>query len=99
MLKKKRTKKTKAELKIVLDDEYADVDLLLADGFEEAFMGVATQFDNVFCVYDYDTCVDILVKRDGMAKEEAIEFVEFNVTGAYVGKATPAFLKLHRPRP
>ena len=29
---------------------------------------------------------------EDMSYEEAVEFFEFNVTGAYVGEHTPAFL-------
>jgi hypothetical protein len=42
--------------------------------------------------YDYWKCIDILKERDGMSAEDAIEFMEFNVIGAYVGKLTPAFI-------
>jgi len=33
-----------------------------------------------------------MVARDGMTEEEAIEYFEFNVTGAWVGEGTPAFV-------
>ena len=66
--------------------------ILLADGFENAFMGIGRQFNTVFSVYDYDKCIDILMSRDGMTEEEAEEHMSFNVTGAYVGEHTPVFL-------
>ena len=33
-------------------------------------------------------------KRDGMTQEEALEFFEFNVVGAWVGEQTPIFVCL-----
>jgi hypothetical protein len=32
------------------------------------------------------------MERDGMSSDEAIEYMEFNVIGAYVGELTPAFI-------
>lgn len=67
--------------------------IMLADGFEEAFVGIGQQFTHNFAVYDHGKCVEILRYRDGMTEEEAEEFMEFNVTGAWVGKGTPVFLR------
>jgi hypothetical protein len=39
-------------------------------------------------------CIDILMKRDDMTEEEAVEYFEFNVTGSYVGENTPVFVEL-----
>ena len=66
---------------------------LIADGFDKAFLGVGRQFNTDLAVYDYDQCINILMERDGMTYEEAIEYMEFNVVGAYVGKQTPVFLE------
>ena len=66
---------------------------LLADGFDDAFLGYGTQFNKMLAVYDYDKCVDILMKRDDMTEEEAEEYMEFNVMGAYMGEHTPVFLR------
>jgi hypothetical protein len=32
------------------------------------------------------------MSRDGMDREEAMDFFSFNVSGAYVGKGTPIFM-------
>jgi hypothetical protein len=45
-------------------------------------------------IYDEDKCIQILMERDGMTDEEAIEFFEFNVVGAYVGEYTPVYVRL-----
>ena len=62
------------------------IDILLADGFEEAFMGVSYSFGSApKACYDTHKCIDILQKRDGMTLDEAVEYFDYNVTGAYVG--------------
>ena len=87
----KRTRETVAEL---IRDENPEA--LLADGFEDAFIGVARRCGQPTLVtYDYDQCVDILMKRDGMSYEEASEFFEFNVVGAWMGEGTPLYLCRH----
>jgi hypothetical protein len=76
-------------------DELAelDPDLLFADGFDEAILGVAERCGSpLVVVYDYDKCVESLMK-DGMNEDEADEWMGFNVTGAYVGERTPWFLR------
>jgi hypothetical protein len=70
-----------------------DEEITLADGFEDAFLGVARQFGKPFAIYDREKCIDILVNRDGMSHEEAEEYFQFNVEGAWVGENTPAFLE------
>lgn len=67
---------------------------LLADGFEDALIGVGRQFNQELSVYDYNKCVEILRERDGMTYDEAFEYMEYNVVGAWVGKATPVFVEL-----
>ena len=64
---------------------------LLADGFEAALIGTVRQFTKTLALYDYDKCVEILIHRDGMLHEEAVEFMEFNVVGAWMGDHTPVF--------
>jgi hypothetical protein len=66
-----------------------------ANGFEDALIGVGYQFNTQLAVYDWDKCVSILTQRDHMSHEEACEFMDFNVTGAWVGKNTPVFIKVN----
>lgn len=72
--------------------EETDTEILLADGFEKALLGVGRQFNKYAAVYDYEKCIQVLVERDGMTREDAEEFFGFNVVGAYVGENTPIFL-------
>jgi len=72
----------------------ANPEALLADGFEEAYIGICRRFNTVVAAYDYDKCINVLMNRDGMCYEEAEEFFEFNVLGAWVGEGTPVFIDL-----
>lgn len=68
-------------------------ELLLADGFDDAIMGLGWQFSKVAVVYDREVCLKVLRDRDGMTEDEAEEFFDFNVLGAYVGEHTPIFVE------
>lgn len=71
-----------------------DQEIQLADGYEDAFVGIATQFNRTFAVYDRSKCIDILTKE--MSHDEAEEYFQFNVEGAWVGENTPAFICFER---
>ena len=73
----------------------ANPEALLADGFEEAFLGISYRFgQNSIAAYDYNKCIGILMERDGMSDVEACEFFEFNVLGAWVGENTPVYIQV-----
>ena len=65
---------------------------LLADGFEQALVGFGYHFTHPVAVYSRKGCIDILTSRDGMSYDEAMEYFDFNVQGAWVGENTPIFL-------
>ena len=65
---------------------------LLADGFEDALIGYGYQFTYPIAVYSRKLCIDILMNDGIMEYEEATEYFDFNVAGAYVGESTPVFL-------
>ena len=67
---------------------------LLADGFDAAIIGYTSMVNGCDSkvVYDHDKCIDIL--RKDMSEEEAIEYMSYNVTGAYVGEHTPLFIRM-----
>lgn len=66
---------------------------LLADGFEDAFIGICNRFgQEPLAAYDYDKCIEVLM-RD-MSHEEAVEYFDYNVIGAWMGTNTPVFVEL-----
>ena len=73
---------------------------LSADGFDDAIIGTMERFGmDPILAYDWDKCIDILVERDGMDREEAIEYMDFNVTGAWAGEGTPCFIHAYEDAP
>ena len=70
--------------------------MLKADGFDEAIIRQASIWRNQgmhnVLVYDAEKMRSILMKRNGMSSEEAREYIEFNVEGAYVGVETPIYV-------
>ena len=66
---------------------------LLADGFDSALIGITTGINPV-AVYDINRMIEHLISKDDMTPEDAREFIEFNVIGAYVGEKTPVYIDL-----
>ena len=71
---------------------YFDESVILADGFELAFLGCGYSYSGAYAIYNFSTCLEILMQRDGMTYDEAEEFFEYNVIGSYVGDRMPVFL-------
>lgn len=70
---------------------------LKIDGFDDAVIGPALIWDGVgrritVLVYNAEQIRAILMDRDGMDEEEAREFIEFNIEGAYMGPHTPVLV-------
>lgn len=65
--------------------------ILTIDGFDSCLMGIVENAGSApVAVYDYNKCVEHLMD-DGMSYEDAVEYMEFNVTSAYMGEGTPSF--------
>ena len=67
-------------------------DLLVADGFDEAILGIAQRCGERFVVYDQAKVIEVL-QRD-CSEEDALDWYEYNMVGAWVGDATPAYVTL-----
>lgn len=65
--------------------------MLKADGFDEAIVGTGCRCGQPdLVVYDVEKCIEILA-RD-MSHDDAQEYFDFNVVGAWVGDETPVWL-------
>ena len=70
--------------------------MLKADGFNEAVLGSITSYGRSETVlYSTQKILEIMVERDGMTEEEAMEFFDFNIIGSYNGVGMPSFLNDH----
>jgi len=71
------------------------MDFLKIDGHDNAIIGPAYIWRNgsttSVLVYNAEIIRATLMK-DGMTSEEAREFIEFNIEGAYVGEHTPVLV-------
>lgn len=69
--------------------------MLQIDGFEEAIIGKCECWDGnekvERLIYSGDGMVDALM-LDGMDEEEALEYIDFNIDCAYMGKETPIIM-------
>ena len=76
------------------DEEF----LLLGEGdererFEPAILGIAHRFGmQPIVAYDYRKVIEIFA--EDMSHEEAQEYFDFNVIGAWVGEGTPIFIEV-----
>lgn len=75
----------KRELLTEIDEE-----MLCLDGFDEAIIGFVTIAHKAIALYDYQKIIGVMVERDGMTEEEAMEYHDYNIAGSYVGDMTPA---------
>lgn len=65
---------------------------LLADGFDAALVGVCRSFLHPpVAVYDLQHCLRIL--EEDMTEEEANEYFEYNILGAWFGEGTPIYIE------
>ena len=78
----------KEELMEVLAEE----ECLTADGFDDALVG-CSYGANVVAVYDINKMIGVLV-NEGMDWDDALEHIEYNVVGSYVGEKTPIYISL-----
>jgi len=77
-------------------EERHDHEAPLFTGLESAFIGTAGRINMpAVAVYDWCLLVEAVMESSGGTYEEAIEYVDHNVAGAYVGEGTP--LILNRP--
>ena len=69
--------------------------VIMLDGFDEAIIGSASTFGkDVVVAYDYNKIIKLLISRDGMTAEEAVEYFDFNIGGLHVSDRNPIFVML-----
>ena len=72
-------------------DNYPDC--ILLDGFNEAILGICERINLTPVVaYSVEKMLNILITRDGMTYEEALEYYDFNIACAWLGEFTPIYI-------
>lgn len=70
--------------------------IVFVTGYDECILGIATSFGGEYVlVYSTNKIIEKL-EADGMTTEEAWEFFDFNILGAYIAKGMPYFLDYER---
>ena len=63
-------------------------------GLDEAIVGTSLTVDDELprLAYSVEKILEILMNRDGMTRDEAQEFFDFNIFNAYMGEYNPSFI-------
>jgi hypothetical protein len=68
----------------------------LMNGLEEALIGIGQRHGMLpVAVYSEDKIHQIHMERDGMSEDDAIEFFEYNIAGAWLGEGTPIIVDVY----
>jgi|WetSurMetagenome_2_1015567.scaffolds.fasta_scaffold19379_10 hypothetical protein len=81
------------DVKKYITENYPDHTIIIPDGFDDAFMGIGFSMFNAFACYNLSKVIEILM-NDGMTYDEAVEYFEFNIAGAYIGENNPIFIEV-----
>ena len=72
--------------------------MLTADGFDDAILGIADRGPGT--PSSHTTSINAFkssLTATAWSLEEAVEYMDFNVTGAWLGDQTPIFVHLGQP--
>jgi hypothetical protein len=58
-------------------------------GMDKALLGITNTGQSV---YSYDLLIELVMKSRSLDKIDAIEFVDFNIVGQYLGVFTPVIV-------
>jgi len=81
-------------LQKLIDHDLLDDEMIKWDDFDDCILGIGSRcgMENVL-IYSKKKIAYKLRDRDGMLIEDAIEYIDYNITGAYVGERTPIMLE------
>ena len=70
-----------------------DEDLLYATGYDDCIIGICHRFNQPTIVaYDKELIIRKIMLSSECSYEDASEFFDFNIIGAYMGELTPCFI-------
>ena len=65
---------------------------IIAKGFEEGYIGFVRRANKPsIALYDYYTCVEVLVRDEQFSRKQAIDFMEEYILQHDGGESTPGF--------
>jgi hypothetical protein len=68
--------------------KYPNESFLIAEGFDDAIVGVRFKNKIPRLRYSVEKCLEILMEQN-MDYEEAVDYFEYNVRGSNMGEQTP----------
>jgi hypothetical protein len=80
----------------IKDNEITEPSYIKADGFDDCLIGLGFKFGNRgTLIYDQAKVIQKLIddSEGKMTEDEAFEYYEFNILGAYVGENMPIFVE------
>jgi hypothetical protein len=82
---------TQPDLANRLVDLLADLnpEAVLWAGLNDAVVGIGLRDGLPVAIYDYDGMVGVFMQNEGWTRDDAVEWLDFNVLDAYVGPGTP----------
>ncbi len=75
--------------------EHFGDDLLFADGYDNAIIGVCGGHDSGRVAYSISKMIEICAREMAIDQDEAVEWLEYNTFCAYVGEHTPIYVESH----
>lgn len=74
--------------------ENDEENIILLTDLDAALVGIGERIGMPpVAVYDSKRCVEILMEHYNMTYEEALDYFDFNICGAYLGEHTPMFIR------
>lgn len=68
--------------------------MMKVDGLDNAIIGIGMRSgEDDILVYSFEKSIKEFMKCNDWTYEEALEWMDYNVLGAYVGKTTPIFVR------
>ena len=68
-------------------------DLIVFEGLDDCILGIAWIFNTPIVAYDRQKVLTTFSETLDVGMEEAEEYYSYNVSGAYIGENTPAFIE------
>lgn len=79
---------------IIEQAELREFEVALADGFDEAIIGLVSTgpSNDPVVAYSIKRIIETLMEQ-GLTRDEAYERFSFNIEGSYVGSTTPVYVE------
>ena len=74
-------------------ESYPDALLLDPEYFDDAIVGIIHDFNRTAVCYSESKIIELLMSEDKMDYDEAVEYYQYNILGAWMGDWSPMYLE------